>query len=53
MYLMKRTEDEIDTVLSAAIDNPGRFFGLSYEDGVLAGIKWIVGEEDESPMADE
>lgn len=49
------TKAEIDEVLNQAadaIDQGSRFGGMSYEEGVRAGIEWVTGQTDENPMAD-
>ena len=45
---------EIEDVIADAqeiIENEGsRFFGLSYEQGVEAALKWVSGEDDSHPL---
>lgn len=43
MYNITRTDDEI---------NGSRWPGMSYEQGVEAGIQWLVGDTDDNPMED-
>jgi hypothetical protein len=56
MYLIERTDEEIDGVLNAAADaadsGTSRWPGQTYEDGVAAGIQWITGSADDNPMDD-
>jgi len=53
---MAPTEDEIDTILNecaeAADSGQSKFPGMSYEQGVTAAIRWMKGEDDNSPMSD-
>lgn len=54
MYTLERNDEEIDAVLDkvAEITDQGgsRWPGMSYEEGVRAGINWLIGSDDESPM---
>lgn len=49
-----RTEEEIDEQLNKAqaiIDEGGSpFFGMSYEDGIVAMHEWLTGLHDDAPM---
>lgn len=51
-----RTDDEIDGVLNAAMESidegRARWPGMTYEQGVDAGIRWLTGEVDDNPMED-
>lgn len=47
---MERTNSEIQDQIDEAQANDGHFFGLTYEDGVMAALKWVLGEEDIPPM---
>jgi len=51
----KPSPDQIDEVLNECTEhtNAGtsKYPGMSYEDGVLAGIRWMTGEDDANPMA--
>lgn len=52
---VKRTVEEIDGVLNKAVeamDEGTKWPGMSYEEGVRAGIDWILGNIDDNPMAD-
>lgn len=50
------TKAEVDEVLNEAgaqVDQGGsKVPGMSYEEGVVAGILWVTGQSDENPMAD-
>jgi hypothetical protein len=51
-----RETEEVDGVLNDAAelvdDGESRFSGKTYEEGVLAGIRWLLGDDDTNPMAD-
>lgn len=53
MYELKRTDQEIDKLLNESFtfeagDSP--FWGMSYEQGIQEGIRWLLGELDEYPL---
>lgn len=53
MYIKKRSDKEIDAVLNQAaeqIEEGSKWPGMSYEQGVEAGVKWVLGETDDNPM---
>lgn len=56
MYVLARSKTEIDDILNICIDrkisgeNP--FFGMTYDQGVAAGIRWLVGEESDPPVTE-
>jgi len=52
MYHIRRTDEEIDAMLRRCIEENGRFYGMTYEDGVEAGIRWLIGKEEEDPLDD-
>ena len=55
MYETVRTEKQIDDVLNAAsegIEKGSKWRGMSYEQGVEAGIRWLIGDIDDNPMED-
>lgn len=57
MYSLERTESEIDAI-RAKIDaqrmkGGSRWEGMTYEEGCDNMLRWLVGEDDESPYADE
>lgn len=47
---------EIDDVLSKCFDQVEKgstyFFGLTYEDGIIAALDWIFGTSNVDPMED-
>lgn len=51
--LITRDENEVWDVLNECtkqIDEGGsRFAGMSYEEGVLSAIRWLIGDTDEHP----
>lgn len=52
-----RTEDQIDHELSeaegiVADGNDGQWSGMTYEKGVRDALAWLIGDEDESPLAE-
>ena len=49
---MDKSKDEIYDQIYEAKDNNGKFKGMSYEDGVIAALEWVLGEEEETPMED-
>ena len=48
-----RTENEIQDQIGRAMDNPGQYPGMSYEEGVQAALDWVTGHTDEVPMPEE
>jgi len=52
---IERTEkeiyDQID-LANAALDEGGKFPGMSYEDGVKIALEWATGNSDDKPMED-
>ena len=49
MYVVKRSDSEIDDVLGWCVDNPGKYAGMTYQDGVEAALLWVTGQTDENP----
>lgn len=47
---MKPTDEEIYEQMDEASTNRGNYFGMSYEDGVIAALEWAVGDTDVKPM---
>lgn len=53
---MQPTKQQIDNVLNQCSDledsgaNP--FYGMTYAQGVKAGIEWMLGEADEPPFSE-
>lgn len=56
MYRVERKDAEVDDVLNQCAEaecrGQSKFRGMSYEQGVQAGIRWIIGDESEHPLAD-
>jgi hypothetical protein len=44
------TDKEIENIMNEAIANNGKFDGMTYEEGVEAALRWVLGEMEESPM---
>ena len=55
-YRIERTDEEINDVLDACMDQEGkggsRWPGMTYEDGVSEAIQWIIGQTEGNPMQD-
>lgn len=54
-YVVVRTSADIDDVMNEAMeaqDEGSKFPGMSYEQGVTAGINWVLGNTSENPMED-
>jgi hypothetical protein len=55
--IVARTDDEVDAQLNLAMEsaNSGRsrWPGMSYEQGVDAAIRWLIGDVEDPPMEDE
>lgn len=49
-------KEDIDEVLNqcsdAADSGRSKFPGMSYEQGVEAAIRWLIGDDDSNPMDD-
>ena len=56
-YTVERSDEEIDRVLNTAAfqcdTRTSRYRGLSYADGVMAAVGWLIGNTDESPFEEE
>lgn len=54
MYKIVRTDKEIDDVVDGAIKQATEFgtkwSGMSYEEGIEATIKWLLGHSDVNPI---
>jgi len=51
---IKRTEEELYRILDWAQSNIGkRHSMLSYEDGIIYTLDWILGRTDDAPDSDE
>lgn len=52
---LMRTEKQVEKVLNQCVEMEGGrnpFWGMTYAQGVEAGIRWIIGETDEDPLAE-
>lgn len=53
-YEVEQRDPEVDALLSECArrvaEGENMFWGMTYEAGVEAGIKWLVGERDEHPL---
>lgn len=47
---MKPTDKEIEAQIGEAIDQNGRYPGMSYEDGVRDALDWVLGNEPNPPL---
>lgn len=48
-----KTEKEIYKQIDAAsdlINEGGKYFGMTYEDGVKSALEWVVGDMNELPI---
>lgn len=56
MAELARTDEEIQQQISEALTTArlgqSRWRGMSYEQGVVAALEWVTGDEDEAPMED-
>ena len=53
---IKRTEEELYRVLDwaqSAENGKSRFPGMSYEDGIVYTLDWILGRSDDAPDNEE
>lgn len=48
----KPTEEQIQEQADIAVDNNGKYSGLTYEDGVCAALNWVLGHNEVPPMED-
>jgi hypothetical protein len=53
---VERTDEQVNEVLNEANEaednGTSRWPGMTYEQGVAAGISWVLGQTDEHPMAE-
>lgn len=45
-----KTPEEINDMITDCIDTNGTLHGMTFEEGVRAGIEWVIGEMDENPL---
>lgn len=54
MYALSRKVDEIDGVLNECVEaeakGRSRYPGMSYEEGLRAGLEWVLGLSDDPPF---
>ena len=53
---IKKTEDELYRVLDWAMsckNNGSHYPGMTYEDGIVYTLDWILGRSDEAPGDEE
>ena len=51
-----RSKSEIDeqtSVVLGKIDAGESYFGMTYEEGVLAALDWVVGNTNDKPIEEE
>lgn len=46
------TKDQIQEQADLAMENPKKFPGMSYSEGVQAALEWVLGITDTPPMED-
>jgi len=55
-YEVKRSGQQINDVLNAASESEEagttRWRGMTYEQGVSAALRWVLGESEDNPMED-
>ena len=53
-YSVKPKDSDIDDVLNICTEraNSGNspLWGMTYEEGVEAGLRWVLGQTDDSPL---
>jgi hypothetical protein len=52
MQNIARTEEEVNDVLNWAAEGEEegtKYRGMSYEQGIRAGIEWLLGDTDDRP----
>jgi len=54
MYHVERTAEEIEELLKACekSGSESRYFGMTYEQGISEGIRWIIGDTEDYPLDD-
>lgn len=51
---MERPNDkEIENQMWKAVEEKGKYSGMSYEEGVEAALRWVLGESEDLPMEDD
>jgi hypothetical protein len=53
---INKTEDEIFAVLDKAMESQAkerdRFSGMTYQEGIINALDWILGRADDPPLED-
>jgi hypothetical protein len=53
---IEKTEDEILAVLDKAVESytkeRNRYFGMTYQEGIIRALDWILGRADNPPLED-
>ena len=56
-YEIEKTDEEIDGVLNRAAEQEDKgvtkWRNMTYEQGVQAGIHWLIGNWEDNPMPEE
>lgn len=47
---IERTHEEITEQIHLAMEEDGRWHGMTYEQGVRAALEWIIDEDEDPPM---
>jgi hypothetical protein len=54
---IEKTKDEIFAVIDAAIASqetrPRRYSGMTYQEGVIRALDWVLGRIDDPPLIQE
>ena len=54
MPVIARTAKQIDEVLAKIDETEASAYpGMSYEQGISEALRWVLGEQDEAPLADD
>jgi hypothetical protein len=49
----KEVEDMLNDALPEGAEGPSKWLGMTYEQGVDATVRWVLGWTDEKPMEDD
>lgn len=53
---MRRQEeifDQLDLAVESEIEGRSKWPSMTYEEGVSAALRWVIGETDDKPMEDQ
>jgi hypothetical protein len=50
MKTRQEIEDQIDKALESKQESPSRLSGMTYEEGVDAALRWVLGDAEYAPM---